>query len=68
MGENRRAAEWLEEDMEQVFTNNIQGVGGDSVSGETRGVLVEAGDRVKVRLLTKALEQHRPKKDRQVWA
>ena len=68
VGESRRAAEWLGGEMEQVFTTEIQGIGGDSVNGETRGSLVEARDRVRACLLTRSLEQHRPRKDRQAWA
>ena len=62
------AAEWLNEEVESEFAVNVQGVGRNSVNGETRGILVEAQDKVSSRLLTKALELHKPKKDSHAWA
>ena len=43
-------------------------VGDGSVTGETRGRLVEAMEKVRFMLLSRALELHTPKKDRHAWA
>ena len=40
-------ARWLGEELEEVFTTRVMGVGGSSVTGDTRGVLVEALERVR---------------------
>ena len=52
--EGSEAAEWLGPEVE-VFTTNIEGVGGSSVSGETRGLLVEAMEMNRSLLLSRAL-------------
>ena len=44
----------------------VEGVGAGSVSGETRRRIVEAREKTRSLLLTKSLEQHRPRKDRHV--
>ena len=45
--EGREASRWLGEEMLEVFTTRMEGVAGDSVSGDTKGLLVEV--RYKVR-------------------
>ena len=54
--------------MKEVFTTWVEGVGGLSVSGQTREIIAEAREMNKSSLLSRALELHRPKKDRQTWA
>ena len=67
-GEARGAAQWQGSEMEPIFVSNLQGLGAGSVSGGTRGELVEAIDRIRSGLLSQALGLHRPKKDRHAWA
>ena len=66
--EARDAAAWLGEEMEEIFATGVEGVGAGSVTGATRGLLVEAQERIRFRLLTEALARHRPKRDRHAWA
>ena len=65
--EAREAAEWMEREMEPVFTVAVSGLGEGSVSGETRGKIVSAREKTRALLLNKALAEHRPKKDRPAW-
>ena len=65
--EAAEAAEWMNEPLELLFTGRLENLGGGSVSGETRGEVMEARERLRFRLLTKVLEVHRPKRDRHAW-
>ena len=64
----REAADWLGTEMEGVFDAEVEGVGDGSISGETRRRIVEAVEKTRSLLLSRCLEQHRPQKDRHVWA
>ena len=66
--EERESADWLDKDMDPVFAGNLEGLGGGSVTGATRGEIVSARERTRALLLAKALADHRPKKDRPAWA
>jgi hypothetical protein len=61
------AAEWLGEDVSEVFQVREEGVGCRSVTGETRGN-VEVREKTRAKLLIRALEQFRPQKARPVWS
>ena len=61
------AAGWLGEEVSEVFLVREEGVGCGSVTGETRGKLVEAREKTRAKLLIQALEQFRPQKARPVW-
>ena len=62
------AADWLGEDVTEVFQVREEGVGCGSVTGETRGKVVEAREKTRAKLLIRALEQFRPQKARPVWS
>ena len=68
VSEARQGARWLGEEVEEIFTSGADRVGGGSVTGDTRGELVEALKGVRFCLLTEALAMHWPKKDRHAWA
>ena len=48
-------------DLEEVFVPGVLGVGEGSRSGETRRRVVEAMEKTRSLLLTKSLEEHRPR-------
>ena len=62
------AVNWLERDIEGVFSVDLEGVGEGSVTGETRKKVVEATEKTRSLLLSKSLQLHRPQKARPVWA
>ena len=62
------AADWLGNDVKDVFLASNEGVGEGSCNGETRRRVVEAVEKTKSLLLTSFLELHRPRKARHVWA
>ena len=64
----REAANWLGTGIEEVFEAEVEGVGEGSCSGETRRKIVEAVEKTMSLLLSRCLEEHRPRKDRHVWA
>ena len=66
--QGREVADWLGEEVKEVFTTMVEGIGGPSVSGQTRGIIVEATEKNKSSLLTRALELRRPMKDRHTWS
>jgi hypothetical protein len=61
-------AAWLGEDVKEVFQVREEGVGCGSVTGETRGKIVEAREMTRSKLLIRALEEFRPQKARPVWS
>ena len=67
-GEARVAADYLGRDMEGVLTSRVEGLGEDSVTGATRGRIVEAVETTRALLLSKVLEEVRPKSTRAAWA
>ena len=52
----REGAQYLGEPLDPLLTSSLEGLGGGSVSGATRGQVVEARDTLKSRLLTRALQ------------
>ena len=64
----REGSQFLGEPLDPLLNTSLEGLGGGSVNGATRGQVVEARDTLKSRLLTKALQLHRPQKDRHAWA
>ena len=64
----REGSKILGEPLDPLLTTSLDGLGGGSVNGTTRGQVVEARDTLKSRLLTRVLQDHRPQKDRHVWA
>ena len=66
--EAREASHWLDRDVEGVFDVSLEGFGGGSVSGQTRGLIVSAREKTRYLLLEKYLSEHRPKRDRPAWA
>ena len=65
-GQAEEAAEWLGVELEEVFVSGVEGVGGGSINGETKKKIVTAVEKTRSLLLTKSLEQHRPRNARQV--
>ena len=59
---------FLGEPSDPLLSSSLEGLGGGSVTGVTRGQVVEDRDTLKSRLLTKALQLHRPGRDRHAWA
>ena len=57
-------SEWLGEEVTEIFQLREKGVGCGSVTGETRGKIVEAREKTRAKLLIRALEQFRPQKAR----
>ena len=66
--EARETADWLGKDIEKVFSTPLAGLGNGSVSGKTRGDIMSAREKTRSLLMSKALSQHRPKRDRAAWA
>ena len=54
--EGREAAAWLGLDFEGILASPVEGVGQGSLSGATRGSIVETVETVRALLLSKALE------------
>ena len=64
----REGSTFLGEPPDPLLSSNLERLGGGSVTGATRGQVVEARDTLKARLLTKTLQLHRPKRERHAWA
>ena len=62
------ASDLLGEEVKEVFQVREEGVGCGSVTGETRGKVVEAREMTRAKLLKQALEQFRPQKAWPVWS
>ena len=67
-GEAREGGEFLGEPLSPPFSTNLEGLDDGFVSGATRGLVIEARDALRSRILTKTLQLHVPKKDRHAWA
>ena len=68
--EERQAANWLGEEMQENISAGVEDVGGSSCDGSTRGKMGEERDVTWARLVKKGLEVH-PRQDRTnrpVWA
>ena len=61
--EERQAARWLDEEMQENLSSRVEDVGGSSRDGSTRGKLAEERDVTMARLVKKELEMH-PRQDR----
>ena len=66
--EAKEGAEFLGEPTDPLLVSDLEGLGDGAVSGATRGLIVEARDNLRSRLLTHALQLHRPQRDRHAWA
>ena len=66
--EGRQAADWLGQELEAPFSVALEELGEGCTTGETRGKLVEARERTRSLLLSRALSTHRPRQDRHVLA
>jgi hypothetical protein len=66
--EAAQAAAWLGEEVPKALGCTFQAIGDGSVTGETRGRLVEARENQRAKVLTKALEEVRPRSTREAWA
>ena len=64
----RVGAAWLGEETPEVLASPVEGVGGDSVCGATRGKVITALEDLHAKLLSKSLELVRPRKTREAWA
>ena len=61
--EERQAARWLDEEMQENLSSRVEDVGGSSRDGSIRGKLAEERDVTMARLVKKGLEMH-PRQDR----
>ena len=68
--EEEQASAWLGEEVHESFKVNVEGVGGTSCDGSTRGKLMEERDGTHAQVVTKALELHpiQARSNRPVWA
>ena len=66
--EARVAHDWLGLELAGVLASPVEGFGDGSVSGATRGKIVEALEDTRARLLAKALADVRPCSTRAAWA
>ena len=70
--ETRRAADWLGVELPSAVAISVEGVGADSgsgsVTGATRGRVVDAIESLRSKVLEKALSEVRPKSTRAAWA
>ena len=68
--EERQAATWLEQEMQENISQRVGEVGGSSCDGSTRGKVAEERDVTWAKLVKKGLEMH-PRQDRSnrpVWS
>ena len=68
--EEVEAAAWLEEEVHCSFQVGVEGVGGISCDGSTRGKLMEERDSTRAQMVSKGLEVHpvQARTNRPVWA
>ena len=45
--QGREAADWLGEELKEVFNTRVEGLGGPSVIGQTRGIIVKSTEKNK---------------------
>ena len=67
--EEVRVAGWLGREVQECFSADAEGVGGESCDGSTRGRLTEARDQTRARLLKKGLEviPNQGRANRPIW-
>ena len=65
--EAEQSAEWLNCEVEDIFSTPLSGLGQGSVTGETRGLIVSARERTRAKLLAEALARYKPVKARPAW-
>ena len=68
--EERQAATWLEQDMQENIGQQVEDVGGSSRDGSTRGKVAEERDKTWANLVKKGLEMHpiQNRSNRPVWS
>ena len=68
--EAHQAADWLGEERQEHFSQNVEGVGGSSTDGSTRGRLSEERDATRSKCITKGLDSHtrQDRTNRPVWS
>ena len=68
--EERQAATWLEQDMQENLGQRVADVGGSSRDGSTRGKVAEERDKTWANLVKKGLEMHpiQNRSNRPVWS
>ena len=66
--EGQQAASLLGEELPQFLATPLSGLGEGSVSGATRGRIVEAIENLRAMVLAKTLQDVRPQKTRAAWA
>ena len=66
--EATQAAQWLDTEVPKALACEVSGIGYGSVTGETRGRVVEARENTRAKVLEKALTLVRPKSTRAAWA
>ena len=67
MTEAEQCATYLGEEVPEVMRQRLIGLGDGSVSGATRGRIVQAVEEQRAKVLSKALEEVRPKSTRAAW-
>ena len=68
--EERQAATWLDQDMQENLGQQVADIGGSSRDGSTRGKLAEERDKTWAQLVKKGLELHptQNRSNRPVWS
>ena len=66
--EANQSAAWLGEEVPEVLSSHVEGIGKGSVSGTTRKSITEAVENTRAKVLEKALGLVRPKSTRAAWA
>ena len=66
--QGRRTAEYLGEELPEILATPLPGLGGGSVSGSTRGKLVEVEEQMLAKVIGKCLEENFPPNTRPAWA
>ena len=61
---------WLGEghELPKVFSCQVEGIGDGSVTGDTRRLIVQTREVTRAKMLDRALELHRPQRDRVAWS
>ena len=62
------SADWLGDVVPAVLSTTVEGAGGNSVSGFTRKIVVDAVENLRAKVLERMLSEVRPKTTRAAWA
>ena len=65
--EAAQCAAFLEEEVPEIFGGRLEGLGNGSVSGATRGNIMEEIENLRAKVLARLLEQVRPISTRAAW-